>query len=275
MSILKFENLTGEQLKAMFLSGKFVLQELNAEALYKLMDYETECLCLGSGDVELIESCLSLLSEKDAVTDIEAVFSMAKINEQNQDTDKAIKSVKRISFKKVAVIAVACVLAVASCAMVIAAAFGVNIFKHLDKVEKAPQGTTIIVDNFTFYHNGEPKEYTSVSEMMQAEGFDIVYPKALPNGADITDIFVLPSERNTLLLVISTSDFGISINIELDVVMDDTMLQGDEVYKKHGIDVHILNRDVCSAVFLYKGNYYSISANNYDELIYIINNLEV
>lgn len=264
----------------MIYSDKIDLESLDVPTLKRLMNNEVDLLSRGRGDEKLFCLCSDVLSRKEeaSMTHERFVSAIDKAEKAADASAKATvnkKTTKRASFKKAALIAAAVLLVAASMTVLIAAAFGVDIFAYIKELSTKPAGTTIVVDNFTFQNTGEPKEYSSFDEMLKSEGIgNIIYPTKWPNDADITDVYVLDSGRNTTELLILTSDPSISMDVELGLSEEGADLQG-ELYVSHGITFHLYNNGMCYACCFYGGNYYDIQANNFDELRYIIDNLKM
>lgn len=60
-----FGNLTDQEIKEMINKNRMALEKLDVSVLRRVLNYETDMLCVGKGDVDLICRCADLLDEKD------------------------------------------------------------------------------------------------------------------------------------------------------------------------------------------------------------------
>ena len=101
----------------------------------------------------------------------------------------------------------------ASTTIAVAAAFNVDISDYLKNIVKAPEGTTVNVDEFTFYKVGISKKYDSIQKVAEDENLDIMYPTLLPEGYDIESIQIVvePNGQNTFQIFTNDAQVGIHI----------------------------------------------------------------
>ena len=98
---------TVREIKAMLASEQIVLQDLDTVTLEKLMDHETDMLCFGKGDVDLISECADILCqrEKDIMSHDEFTAVVDKSLAENVTIATKNRKVKKFSLKRALIIA--------------------------------------------------------------------------------------------------------------------------------------------------------------------------
>ncbi len=272
------DDLNCREIKEMIDENKISLEQLDASTLRKLMDRETDMLCIGKGDIELICRCSDLLDKTDPVpmTDDEFMNIIEKskkehivIADENAKHHNVPKT--RFIFKRVALTA-AVILILMTSSFAVAGAFGFDICKYISEVVRAAVGTESNADGFTFYHNGEAKEYSSIEEMIKNENLDILYPTKFPDGVKIKSVQIIRLPNNNNLLQIFTSDADVNISIELEG--KPLTSSTDDIIEHQGIKFFIEKEETFSASCFHKNNKYYILATTKDDLILIIENLK-
>lgn len=282
------DKMNGQEIKELVDNQKISVEELDAASLRKLMDHETDMLCLGDGDVELICKCSDRLDaiRENGITD-ESFFSA--LNKAKTDHTSETSSVsctraeprrKRIILRRIGLTAAVIALLLATTVLV-ASAFDCDIFKYLNELARQPVGTEFDVGNHTFYNAGEHKKYASIEEMMQNENVDFVYPSDLPDDIVITEVRVgkISSDCDKTITIL-TNHKRLSIGVDIAPENRSGILNGDEVIKNGEMTFYIVCNDVAYgeptyfANCLYKGNDYGIEADTYEHLILIIESLK-
>jgi len=104
------DNLKGQEIKELIIDRKITLEELDTSALEKLLDYETDMLCLDMGDMELIRACAARLDELNgpAMTDEEFWSIIKKAEErmisgekENTPVDAPVNAPARVVKKRI------------------------------------------------------------------------------------------------------------------------------------------------------------------------------
>ena len=279
------DNMSGQELKEMIDNEIITLEELDNTALEKILDFETDMLCVDTGDMTTIRRCSELLNRrndseilnKDRVISIidKAASERVIIVDEDKTHESKAKVIrgKHIILRRIGLVA-AIMAVLMSVTVLVAAAFGVNILEYISKIVRQDEGSQINVDEFTFHNGGEIKYYSSVSEMVTYENLDIMYPTKLPENVKIETIRLNKSSReNDKLRIITNTE--IIISIEKNASYEDIWDKHDSFYEINEVKYYIFQRnDVYLATCYHKGDYYSIQANNYDDLILIINNLK-
>ena len=272
------DNLTGQEIKEMINVGNIEIEQLGASALRKLMNYEVDMLCFGEGDLELIDKCSELLDEIDPVPmSSEEFMNIIRRNEKERITiieDGASYNrvpQKRFVLKRIAIVAAAVVILIASTVSV-AAAFGVNIFEYINEMVSQPEGTQIDIDGFTFYHNGDVKKYSSIEQLIDDEGLDIMYPTKLPEGIIIKGIEKNVGINGKENIEIYTNDTN--TNIQIKLTSNQIITNRTETIEINGIKYYIQKGDLVSASCYLNNNTYYISAKTLDDVLLIIENMK-
>ena len=274
------DNFTGQEIKEMINAQEITIDELNTSALQKLMDYEIDLLAVDEGDVELVCKCSDLLSELDPCPiTTEHIMNIVRRNEEEyltivDDTSYDDVPKRRFIFKRIAVVAAA-ILLIMTTAVGVASAFGVNIIEEINKIIRQEDGARTDIDGFTFYNGVEAKYYSSIEEIIEEKNWDIMYPTMFPENIKIDKIRLDKGSRDNDTIRIFTNSESIRILIEKNAPKENIWEEHDSFYEVNGLKYHIFQEnDVYFASCFYKANYYSIQANNYDDLILIIDNLK-
>ncbi len=270
------EKFTASEIKSMLDSGQVSLQELDTETVGALMDYETDRLCEGEGDVDFISKCADIICEKEN--------SMMSHEEFMSIVDKttakySAPAKKRFSLKRALVIA-ASVATLIIGGTVVASAFGFNMYDLIAKVILQPEGTEFDKDGFTFCNAGKYKTYQTLKEAFEKENLNIMYPASLPEGVAIKKVTVANSQRGDKRISIFTHNNDVMFSFDIGVIRNDEMFEDKELYTaKNGVSYIFYE---CPADFGYKyGAFtnvnnceYTVQTQKYQDLIYIIENME-
>ena len=269
MSKSEIDNFTAVELKAKLDSGDISLQDLGVEGLYKLMAYETERICSGDGDVELIEACAALLCEKDTAPNMDNAFEKAFSQGKEQ------KRVKRFSLKKGLLVA-DCIGLLIGGILTIASSFGFNAFDFIGKIVTMPDGTEIDVNGDTYFNGGIVTKYATMEEAAEKEKPNILYPATLPAGMELDCVAAANSPNGGRNIQMKTKCGTLVIVIDTDVVIDGNPLTGDGVYTKGGITYRLLEGKIenkACAWFHVDGNAYSIQAREQEDLMFVLDSM--
>ena len=144
-------------------------------------------------------------------------------------------------------------------------------------VHSVPVGEEQIDNGVTFINNGKSKTYNSLEKLRASEELDILLPKNLPNNIKAETIFI-SNDKTYKRIDITFSDE----NLFFAVVLNSDIPKGNkeicnQMITINSIDYYISNlTDVNTNIveFVYNGNYYSITSNDMQILLDIIENLE-
>lgn len=278
------DNMSGQELKEMINDEIITLEDLDNTALEKILDFETDMLCFGTGDMTTIRRCSELLNKRndsDVLNKDKIISIIDKVKrehviivdeEKTQESKAKVIRGKHIILRRIGLVA-AFMAVLMSLTVLVAAAFGVNVFEYIQKTVRLGGGS-LEVDSVTFYHSGETKDYASIEELIETEDLDILYPEKLPEGIYITKVKVDKTFAGKDAIKIYTNDVGVCITIEfatefVPTSLIDTYHHNDMCFYFDQVDSNIAH-----AYCLYKDNAYCISAHSKDDLIFIINNLK-
>ena len=278
------DNLKGQEIKELIIDRKITLEELDTSALEKLLDYETDMLCLDMGDMELIRACAARLDELNgpAMTDEEFWSIIKKAEErmisgekENTPVDVPVNAParvvkKRIIWKKVWLVA-AIVALLISAATMTASAFGFNVFEYFREVIGLSAGEKVDKGTVTLINNGISKEYNSIEELLLNENINVLYPYVLPDGITIKKVDVSKGQNNGEYIQILTSDSSTLITIDTNV--DGDVIKGYTEELTVGDYTYYIFKDELFGVNYHHGYYYYVSSDSYENLILIISNM--
>lgn len=276
------DNMNGQEIKELIETETITIDKLNAAALKKLMDYETDMLCFGNGNVELISQCSDLLDSvrENGISDETVACALNKAKaDYNAETIAAnacgsSPKRKRRSLRRLVMVAAAISLVLAASA-VIPTAFGHSNRSHLYEFIEQGEGAIAHEGSETFYYKGRGKEYGSIEELIRAENLNIMYPSAMPEGVDITQICFFDNS------IVGEKDIEIlTSNKKITVVISTDVPEHSQDYGDHEI---IYNGDMKFCVFYehgyfaycyYNGNTYGLHADSYENIVFIINSFK-
>lgn len=240
-------------------------------------------------DCELIASTVELLlklqGKKVSLTEKEIEEKVRKISfAESSDNVKEFKVNKNVrtktTQKRILLIAAVIAILVAILSFV-SVAFEWNIIDSMKEkfgsVHSIPVGEEQIDNGVTFINNGKSKTYNSLEKLRANEELDILLPKNLPNNIKAETIFI-SNDKTCKRIDITFSDE----NLFFAVVLNSDIPKGNkeicnQMITINSIDYYISNlTDVNTNIveFVYNGNYYSITSNDMQILLDIIENLE-
>lgn len=279
------DNLKGQEIKELIVAKKIKLEELDTSALEKLLDYETDMLCLDMGDMELIRACAARLDELNgpAMTDEEFWSIIKKAEERMISGEKENTPVdapvnvparvvkKRIIWKKVWLVA-AIVALLVSAATMTASAFGFNVFDYFKEVIGLPVGEKVDKGTVTLINRGEVKEYSSIEELLSDESINILYPSSLPTNSQLESVKIV-DDINGKQVIILTNNPQINIVVFPNQKQTNNSFADCEMYLYNDKTFYI-NKELNAAYFYFGDNFYSIQADSYENVILIIESLK-
>lgn len=279
------DNMSGQELKEMIVDEVIALEDLDNTALQKIMNFEIDMLCFGTGDMMTIHRCSELLNERndsDVLNKDKIISIIDKVKREHViivDEEKTHESKakvirgKHIILRRIGLVA-AIMAVLMSLTVLVAAAFGVNIFEYISKIVRQDEGYQIVVDDFTFHNGGEIKTYSTISEMVKSENLDIMYPSKFPENVNIHSVIVNESEHGNKQIQIITNDMNVRVYIEQNIQKTEETFDGNNIYEFKGKTYYVFEENSSFALCYYNSCYYTIQANSYDDLILIINNMK-
>ena len=276
MSEYILDNLKGQEIKELMVNGKITLKDLDTTALNKLLDYETDMLCLDEGDMDLIHACASRLDELNgpAMSDEEFLAVIKKAEEDyvsgNRNALPAKPVKRRFISKKIWIVAAAIAL-FAAMATVTASAFGFNVFEYFKEVIGLPAGEKVDKDTITLVNNGKFEEYGSIEELLLAEKIDILYPSVLPDGVRMEEVNISIGQNSGDYVEYITNDPATIVTVDTSIALSE-VTEYTEQYTSDYCTYYIYGNENF-AVCYYNDCYYYIGSDSYENLILIINNM--
>lgn len=148
--------------------------------------------------------------------------------------------------------------------------------ENIQRITGMDAGDRMNEDGITLVKNDRVITYNSVEALIQAEGYDILYPTDLPNGVEISNIIhqIVSEEKTiycyqftdpTLFIAASTTRDFLPENLKHHKILENVSLEAYLVKEADG--------DYQAVV--YDGKYeYSIRCQDYDVLLKIINGMK-
>ena len=275
---IKLDNLTCQEIKEMIYDNRIELTSLETSVLQRLMDNEIGLLCFGEGDEELIDKCAETICERDTsmMSHDQFMSIIDRLEKGTTAQEPKTTPTKRFSFKRALVIAAA-VSAIVIGGTMVASAFGFNLFEYISEIARQPDGTEKEANGLTFYNAGETKKYASLKEAVENENLNIMYPASMPDGDVIEIVRITDSVIGDKNIQISSLNDSVIIVIDTNVTPNDNMYQGNTVYKKDNINYVLYEKDLEYKYGAYcnvNNCAYIIQTKEYQDLIYIIENME-
>ena len=277
------DNMSGQDIKEMINDNLITIEQLDAMALNKLMDYEIDMLCCGNGDENIIRTCGELLQKLEAQPISDEVFYRAIETVKQKYVVEAIPQVAPTQkfipiLRKVAIVAMLTALMTFNLNTVVPADdTPSSVFSDL---LKQPVGTVIIDENGdTYYNAGEGAEYFSFEEFLEAEDPDILYPSAFPEGIAFDSITKNEDINHCTTYGFITKEQSVSVTIKIDCPnIPENWNELHPKYESNGKTFCIRypewEGDYYWGFYIRNGDYYCIHTASYEDLIFIIDNLK-
>lgn len=269
----KLDHLTGQEIKEMITRQEIKLEDLSISALNCLFDYESDATCRGESDGTLLCRCADVLAQKEGCAKEHDKAFAAELDRVMQSVSTELPPVRKpLRLKKALLVAaaVALLLCVASIAVT---AFGFDVFGYFRDLVSGPAGSKIEDNGITLVHRGESTFYPSIEDLIAAERLEIMYPAKLPDGVSVTEVRVMPREGGKETIEIKTTDKNVLICVDLSMESNgDTFLDCERI-EINNIGYYI-HKEYLFAAACYNGDYYYIQANNYENILWIINHMK-
>lgn len=240
-------------------------------------------------DCDLILSCseilLKLQGKKVSLTEKEIDEKVRKISfaegSGNVKEFTARKNVKtKTTQKRILLIAAVIAILVAILSFVsVAFEWDIhNIMKEkFGSVFNVPVGVEQNVNDLTFTNEGKNIKYKNIDELVENENLDILFPANLPNDITIERITISETSFGQIIdITFSDENLFFSITLDSDIP-EGNKATCNQIITINSIDYYITNlTDVNTYIieFVYNDNFYSITSNDMQTSLYIIENLE-
>lgn len=239
-------------------------------------------------DFALIDECsayLHELSDKAAeATKEQKRRILQQIKAHHNQTAKGPAKVLRPSWKtprKILAIAIIAALILFSTLTVIAKVNGYSnaweyVTENLQKIIGMDAGAKMNEGNITLVKGGESITYSSIEELLENEGYDIMYPSELPEKVSITQISYQIVNEKQVLYCIQFSDPMVSVVISTKPDFSQEYLEQHEKLEHSLLQAYLVKKtNGYYQIIGYDGKYqYAIYGNDYDLLIKVLNSLK-
>lgn len=278
------DNMTGQEIKEMIDNEIIDLNELDNTTLAKVLNFEIDMLCLGTGDMKTIRECSRLLNERNTSdklnddqimsivdkTETEYVTIVRKDSSNNHSVAISQKQ-KYFSLRKIGLIAAIAVLMIAATALM-ATAFGFDLLSYFREVVGLPAGSAIEKNGIVFVHDGKSTKYSSIEELMETENLKIIYPFKMTDDIYIKQVQITEGISSNKEITITTNDIGTYIVVYVGYDYSMPSFEQIETLVLHDHTYYIRKNENIAFCY-FENNYYFIKAKNYDDLITIIKNM--
>lgn len=285
MKNINLDNLTGQEIRELVVTKEIEIEILDKAALSKLLDHETDLLCFGIGNMELISKCAELLerSESDPLS-TEAHFDkiIEKAKSDNiiisNETGSELQNIRvdrkrKINIRKIWIVA-ATIAVLLSIGIIITTAFDGSVSRILRSLTSKPAETVVETADMSIKKLGKSRTYYSVDEFVDAEDISILYPEKMPEGFEVKRISINDTDLlGDKSIQIITGDPEVCILINTNLEETDSKRLDSEIYVSNGRTFYI-RKIVSNATFFHNGDHYSVQADSYENLILILDNLK-
>lgn len=231
-------------------------------------------------DSDLVTECVDFLMElegKQKLTKAEIEQRVNEIPFKGKVTAIGSYAKKKIRAKRLAVIAAVLAVIVALFGIIAVASgdFLDELIMKLDDsfhewIESGPKE----YGDITFYTSDETKTYSSIEELAESEGIEILYPSWLPENEKIISVWhFVDGESETYLLQCDMPKHSIEIKVNYELTetlklnCTEKEIAGYSVYYKE-------YKQYIQANFVYKNSRYIVKSDTEDNLFRIIENLK-
>ena len=234
-----------------------------------LLELESE---LFEPDIAVLMFCIAGLKQYDKYINLEdiQIYSMALFNPVERWEEKYKNPIRHFNIYRRAIVAIIAIFIILLFANITAAALGFNLidfFRNaLNSSEKSiadSEGREMILTDSTRFYN-------SMSELLESENFNILYPVKLPNGYNFTTFEVNRFGDELEIIASSTKpyiEFVVKLGVEVHII--------DYFYEENNIKYNILDmNDMCQAYWFSDTDYYWITVSDRAVLSEIIKNLK-
>ena len=240
-------------------------------------------------DFALIEECSAYLRElsdtKAEATQEQKKRILKQIKAHHNQTAKGSAKVFRPMWKSpkriIALAATLSVLLAVSTLSIIANIKGYSnawdfVVENIQKIPCMRPGDKVNDGEITLIKNDGVMTYNSIEELMQTEGYDILYPSKLPDGVRITKITQQKIDENHIVYSIHFTDVDLSIAASTKSNISEDDLKEYEYFTSVNADFYVrkLSNGLYQAVG-YDGKYeYIVSTNDYAKLVIVLNGMK-
>jgi len=222
-------------------------------------------------DYSLLDDCTKLVAELKGIKSELTKEEIAEKYRQAMEKAAIMKAAAKIRRIKRAIITAAVVFLIVLGGIALYA-FNPTVHDWIGKMLSLPCGSTVDDHDVTYIHNDVVERYDSIDELLQSLDLDILYPSAFLDDDVVVSSVILKRTTQFDILLFLISDTNYYFHIEL---LNDNFITSDQssIYENNGLTFY-LRETLSDAMCYFNGNIYSISAPDYDSLIYMIDNLK-
>lgn len=231
-------------------------------------------------DSDLVTECVDFLMElegKQRLTKSEIEQRVKDIPFKGKVTAISSYAKKKIRVKRLAVIAAVLAVILALFGLIAVASGNTisDIFRQMgNSIHNLLEGGPKSYGNITLYKPNETKIYSSIEELAESEGIEILYPAWLPESEKIVNVwYLIEGESERYLLQSSNPLHSIEIEVNTDL-HEDYILNCTKKEIAGFIMYYKDNPQYVQGTFTYKNNRYAVQSDTEDNLFKIIENLK-
>lgn len=189
-------------------------------------------------DYEFVDECMALLS--DLVTD-KYNLSEKEIRAQvrritSANSSKVIPTKRKpVKLKRFAYVAIAA--AVLICGALTAFSVSSDFRYMVKSLLKLEVGDSVETSEVTYIKNGVGTVYSDISELVEKENLNIMYPHKLPDGLEVTKVVRVETED---IVSVVFSDVKTSIRIKFNAENLDEYTNTSEVCTYNGVNFYVV-----------------------------------
>lgn len=267
------DNLSGQEIREMIDKKEISIEELDRYALDAVFDYESERVCAGESDDELLRRCAELLDFANPTAEgkYRELIHTALAQKTIAPTPTRKKATR---LRKVLIVAATLVVLVFG-ASAVAGAFGTDLRSLFKQIMGMSKNSQLEAESITLIRYDDTKEYASVEELLHDQALTILYPTKLPEDVSIKTIYVDDMENGRLSIRFYTGDTTTSIVVETNAGSQTEDYSDCEHYRFEERDYYLFEEsDFYYAICYYNNNFYSLRSTNRENIILIIENMK-
>lgn len=279
------DNLTGREIEELIVNKQVIVEELDVFALEKLLDFETDLLFFGEGNMELIEDCSKRLEllRGDSLKSRKSTVEIIEANEKaNIETVAEPKTKGRKRIKLRVLVAAATLAATTVCFFTASADLKFDPYVAALEMANEPTGT---LKDFAELETGgnavtievvETSRYSSFEEAKAKEGIGgvFLYPSAFPDGVELRGINFVNGGTQKGTAYFYTTSSSVSFGFKAyEGEIPESVKQRD-YYTVNGNKFYLFPERGAYANAFIDGYRYSVMARDYEELVFILDNLK-
>lgn len=231
-------------------------------------------------DSDLVSECVGFLMEFEGTEKLSKAEIERRVSEipfKGKVTAIGSYTKRKIMAKRLAVIAA--ILAVIFALFSIIAIASGNTYSELfrkmgESIFAMLDDGTLEHENITIYKTNETKTYSSINELVEAEGIEILYPTWLPDNEKIIKVWYVVNDTSERYILQSNNP-NHSVSIRLNEELTEELYLGYIMVEIGGYTVYYNDMNQYKqAIIVYKNSIYSIKSDTEDNLFKIIENLE-